>query len=84
MNYSFPHGNVNTVKDIGHMVRLERKKQGLSQADFAALCGVGVRFVSDLENGKPTIELAKTLQVLRALGLECCIAPRQWPKDRAQ
>ena len=42
---------------------------GLSQLNAAGLCGVGERFLSELERGKPTVELGKVLQVLNRLGL---------------
>jgi transcriptional regulator with XRE-family HTH domain len=42
---------------------------GLSQLDAAGLCGVGERFLSELERGKTTAELGKVLQVLNRLGL---------------
>jgi hypothetical protein len=32
-------------------------------------CGTGLRFIVDLEKGKPTCHIGKTLQVLQALGL---------------
>jgi HTH-type transcriptional regulator / antitoxin HipB len=75
---SFPYGNVTTPEDLGRCLRARRKEQGATQAELASLCGVGVRFISDLENGKPTVELAKVLQVLRCLGLELGIRPRGW------
>ncbi len=56
-------------KLLGQMVRDTRKEQGLSQDDLAGLSGTGRRFVSELENGKDTAHLGKTLTVLAALGL---------------
>lgn len=73
-----PYGKMSTVEDIGRCVRAQRKAQGATQAEFAALCGVGVRFISELENGKPTMELGKVLQVLKCLGLEMHVRPRGW------
>lgn len=73
-----PNGNVESPADIGEIVRTHRKAQRATQAEFAAICGVGVRFISDLENGKPTVELGKVLQVLRGLGLDVAIHPRSW------
>ena len=70
---------VKSPAEIGQAVRKKRKKDGLTLADAAALCGVGYRFLSDLENGKPTAELGKTLQVLAALGLEVRVGPKEWP-----
>ena len=75
---SLPYGNVVTPEDLGRCIRTRRKEQGATQAEFASLCGVGVRFISDLENGKPTVELGKVLQVLKCLGLEVSIRPRGW------
>lgn len=69
-----------SVDDIGKLVRAHRKLQSATQSDFAALCGVGVRFISELENGKATIELGKALHVLKSLGLEVFIQPRDWKR----
>ena len=55
--------------DIGVIVRERRIRLGLSQADLAEQAGVGRRFVSELEAGKVTVELAKVLVVCRVLGL---------------
>ena len=70
-----------TVTDIGTAVRKKRKEDGLTLADAAALCGVGYRFMSDLENGKATVQLGKVLQVLTALGLDVTIEARKWPNE---
>lgn len=75
-----PYGKVESVKEIGRLVRAHRKSQAATQAEFASLCGVGVRFISDLENGKPTMQLSKVLHVLQCLGLEISIQPRAWHK----
>ena len=71
--------NVKSPADVGKAVRKKRKEDDLTLADAAALCGVGYRFLSDLENGKPTAELGKTLQVLTALGLKIRVGPKDWP-----
>jgi len=58
-----------TTDDVGHMVLKVRKEQGLTQPQLAAVAGVGVRFIVDLEKGKPTCEVGKVLSVLHALGV---------------
>jgi y4mF family transcriptional regulator len=73
---SIPYGKITTPDALGLMIRAQRKASGVSQADAAALCGVGVRFLSELERGKSTIELGKALQVLNRLGLELWLMPR--------
>lgn len=70
---------VRSTADIGKAVRNKRKEEGLTLAEAAALCGVGYRFLSNLENGKVTAEIGKTLQVLFGLGLQVRIGPKGWP-----
>jgi HTH-type transcriptional regulator / antitoxin HipB len=71
-------GKIKTPADIGMLVRKKRKTDGLTLADAAAMCNVGYRFLSDVENGKPTAHIGKILQVLSCLGLEVTILPRGW------
>ena len=89
----FPFGNLNTVqnmtipeksvtsvattKDLGLYIRNARKTMNLQQADAALLCGVGVRFLSDLENGKETVRLGSVLKVIAGLGLALAVARKQ-------
>jgi len=58
-----------TPEELGRIVKRERKAMGLTQADLALTSGTGTRFISDLENGKPTCQIGKTLTVLKTLGL---------------
>ncbi|MEM7541954.1 MAG: type II toxin-antitoxin system Y4mF family antitoxin [Pseudomonadota bacterium] len=58
------------IEAIGRKIRQRRRESGLKQAELAALADVGTRFLSDLENGKATVELGKTLLVLAALGFK--------------
>lgn len=61
---------IKTPQDIAKLVRQARKDAGLTQAKLAKLCGVGTRFIVDLEAGKPTCQLDKTLIVLHGLGIK--------------
>ena len=72
---------VKSVTDIGGAIRSRRKGDGLTLVDAAGLCNVNYRFLSNLENGKPTVRLDKVLQVLAALGLEFEIKERTWPNE---
>jgi y4mF family transcriptional regulator len=67
--------DIHTTADLGQLVRRARENKGLTQQEFADLTGVGRRFVSELENGKPTIEFGKALKV--ALGAGISIHGRQ-------
>ena len=75
-----PHEKLKTVADIGMLVSRKRKEQKLSQEDLAGLANTGTRFISDLENGKPTIQTGKLLRVLAALGLGMHVFSR-WERD---
>lgn len=55
---------------------MRRKVLGMSQGELALVSGTGVRFISDLENGKATCELGKALDVLANLGIELTFAPK--------
>lgn len=46
-----------------------RERLGLRQEELADLADCSVRFVHDVEAGKPTVQLDKLLEVLDALGL---------------
>lgn len=69
-------GNVRSAVDLGRIVRERRKRDGLTLVETAGLMNVGVRFLSELENGKPTVRLDKLLRVLDALGIELRAADR--------
>ena len=64
---------ITSMKDIGLLVRKKRKKLKLTQIQLAQLSNVGTRFLSDLENGKPTCEVEKTLKVLSNLGIKLTV-----------
>jgi y4mF family transcriptional regulator len=64
-----------TPAEIGAIVRATRKASGLRQDELAGAAGVGVRFIVDLEAGKPTAQLGKAIQVLTALGCSVSISP---------
>ena len=70
-----------TPAEIGDIVRKTRKAAGLRQDQLAGAAGVGLRFIVDLEAGKPTAQMGKTLQVLNALGCSFDITPPPEPKD---
>jgi HTH-type transcriptional regulator / antitoxin HipB len=60
-------------QDLASAVRAKRKHLGLTQAELADIAGVSARFVYDLERGKETISLDKTLGVLNSVGLTLSI-----------
>ncbi len=55
--------------EIGQFARNARKAAGLRQDELAGASGVGLRFIVELEAGKPTLQVGKMLRVLKTLGL---------------
>jgi transcriptional regulator with XRE-family HTH domain len=65
--------NITSPAEFGAAVREARRARGLRLEDAAAGAGVGVRFLSELERGKPTSRLGQTLRVASSLGLRVLI-----------
>lgn len=59
-----------SIAELGLMMRDARKAMKMNQAEFAAHAGVGRRFVSELEGGKPSLEFDKVLVCARAAGVD--------------
>ena len=58
------------AKTFGQVLRRKRRLMNITQAYLAALVNTGTRFISDLENGKPTARLGMALMVADALNIE--------------
>lgn len=70
-----------SADDLAQFVRKHRKSLGMTQVDLAGACGLGPRFVGDLERGKPTCEIGKTLHLLTMLGIELTAITRTDSND---
>jgi len=66
-----------TSQDIGQLIKENRQSQGLTQEQLAGLAGTGRRFIIDLEAGKETCHLGKTLKILAMLGLKLSISEQE-------
>ena len=64
-----------TARQIGEIVKKARKSMGVTQKDLALTSGTGLRFIIELEQGKPTCQLEKTLTVLNTLGVRIELTP---------
>jgi HTH-type transcriptional regulator/antitoxin HipB len=60
---------IRTAAEVALLVREERTRQRISQDELAARAGVSRKWVSELESGKDTVELALALRALNALGI---------------
>ncbi len=67
---------VDSVEAFGAFVRSLRTQQQLRIDDAAALCGVSVQLLSDLENGNRSVGLDKALGIAQQLGLSLLVIPK--------
>lgn len=71
-----------TTKQLGAIIRRERRKRDLTQAQLGEKIGLRQATISKLEAGEPATQLRTLLDALTALGLEIIIDQRG--KIRAQ
>lgn len=63
-------------KDLGKRIRERRKELQYTQVYLSEFTGFSVSFISDVENGKPTVEFEKTLRLMHVLGLDLLVEVR--------
>lgn len=68
---------INSITDISEAVKKRRKTLGLTQSECAAMCNVGNRFFSELENGKETLHIGKVINCLQILGINISLTNRE-------
>jgi y4mF family transcriptional regulator len=64
---------MSTIEDattLGEAIRQQRRRLKVTQKDLAMASGSGLRFIVDLEKGKPTCQLGKALEIVRVLGMK--------------
>ena len=62
---------------ISIKVKELRKQYNLTQEDLAIKSGVGLRFLRELEQGKPTVRMDKVNQVLNLFSLEIGVCAKE-------
>ena len=67
---------ISDAASLGNAIRLRRKELKYTQGYISEITGLSVSFLSDLENGKPTAEIGKTIEVINLLGLDILVEAR--------
>lgn len=67
---------ITDAQSFGAMIKSRRKQLGYTQAFISEMTGLSVSFLSELENGKKTIQLEKAIQVAMLLGLDLTMEAR--------
>ena len=65
-----------TTAELGRAIRTRRKELGYTQAFLADYAGVSASFLSELENGKETIQAGKMMEIIALLGMDVCVSKR--------
>jgi len=68
--------HIHSTGELGCYLRDSRREQGVTISNASAFVSLGERFISEIERGKETAFLDKTLQYLNQLGLSLHIYPR--------
>lgn len=68
MSHNFEY--IEETASLGAFIKNIRKSQKLTQDEIAGLSGTGLRFIVDLEKGKPTCQIKKVLDVVKVLGIK--------------
>ena len=64
------------AKEFGQIIKKKRKELNYTHGLFSEMSGLSISFISDLENGKSTIELGKAIFLANLLGLDCLVKSR--------
>ena len=64
------------AKEFGQIIKKKRKELNYTQGFVSEMSGLSISFISDLENGKSTIELGKAIFLANLLGLDCLVKSR--------
>ena len=67
---------ITDAASLGNAIRSRRKELNYTQGFISEITGLSVSFLSDLENGKPTAEIGKTIEVINLLGLDILVEAR--------
>ena len=68
---------VNNMLSFGQEIKKRRKELGITQKDFSENTGLSASFLSNLENGKETVEMGKALRVIQMLGMDLQLTIRE-------
>ena len=67
---------ITDAASLGDAIRSRRKELNYTQGYISEITGLSISFLSDLENGKPTAEIGKTIEVINLLGLDILVEAR--------
>lgn len=67
---------ITDAKALGIAIRNRRKELNYTQSFLSEFTGLSTSFISDLESGKPTVQIEKAIYVINILGLDLSLEKR--------
>lgn len=67
---------ISDCKEFGKKCMEHRKSLGYTQAYLSEVSGLSTSFISDVENGKATVELGKAMQLAKLIGMDIFLEER--------
>lgn len=61
---------ITDAKSLGAAIRARRKELHYTQSYISEFTGLSITFISDLERGKSTAEIGKTIVLMQTLGMD--------------
>ena len=74
----FPY-HIRLPKYMGQAIREVRKEKKMTQEDLADITGTSMKFISNVEQGKASVQMDKVIDLTRALGLQIYLTREQGP-----
>nr|WP_320016274.1 helix-turn-helix domain-containing protein [uncultured Desulfobacter sp.] len=68
---------------LGKAIKDSRKQKKMTQKDLADITGTSVKFISDVERGKKTVQIDKVFDLLGALSLRIYVSDKPLVQERA-
>lgn len=79
INYPY---TIKTPAYLGRAVKDVRKRKEMTQRALADITGTSVKFVSNVESGKQTVQMDKLFDLLRALSLHVYVSDTPLKQDK--
>ena len=70
---------ITSPKDLGRALKVQRKKLSLTQIEAGKKFNLTQKTVSNIENGRPGVQLETLFRLMSALNLEIHLEPRDTP-----
>ena len=72
---------ITSPEDLGRVLKMHRKRLSLTQIEAGKKFNLTQKTVSNIENGRPGVQLETLFRLMSALNLEIHLEPRDTPYE---